>query len=174
MTVVFVDRRVGKGTRSMMRRGRVKANPDDVSPGVLWPTVPASPLCDAAWPDWKIGPRPASRRCGVVDLYTARMVRTGALPPRPGVGPPRQRPGGLGRPVVKVGRGTVRHEAAKRAGPRPMYRRLRVGGPLWPASTRLSRWRWTRVSSVVAQEGWLAATLTLVIVLVSAASATFI
>jgi len=176
MTVVFVDRRVGKSTRSMMRRGRV-AKPADFSPRSPWPAAPESDSLDAAWPDWKVGPRLPATRCGVVDLYTTRMVRSGALPPRPGAGPPRQRPGGVGRPIVKVGRGTFHHEVARRPGPCPTYRRLRVGGPLRPLARGRSAWWLGPIRDVVAwiraSPRTLVATLTLVIVLISAASTGF-
>lgn len=180
MTVVFVDRRAGRGSRAPMRLGRPKRRPPSTASRAPWPTAPARQPLDEAWPDWKVGPRRPAVCCGVVDLYTARMVRTGALPPRPGAGPPPPRPGAVARPVVKIGRGTLRHETAKRPGPRPTYRRLRVGGPLVPRYTRRRGWRPAWFGSVFAQDGWrgaspeaLVATLTLVIVLLSTVSASF-
>lgn len=67
---------------------------------------------------------------GVHGLYTGRMVRSGALEPRPGVRRSGARPGAIARPLVLIGRGTAAHTAVVPNRSRPAYRRLRVGGPI--------------------------------------------
>ncbi len=170
MTIAFVDRRLEGGTRTTMRLGRRAERPESSPESVPWPLPPA-PI-DDAWPDWKVGPRPPAASCGVIDLYTARMVRTGVLMSRPGVRPLPAKPGADMRPVVCLGRGTRAHEIAKRPGPCPVYRRLRVGGPLWPGRLGQPGQQRPAASSALPPERLVTA-LTVVIVLLTAVSGSF-
>ncbi|MDQ4099555.1 MAG: hypothetical protein M3121_03535 [Chloroflexota bacterium] len=170
MTIVFVDRRREGGARTTMRLGRRAEGPDSSPESAPWPLPPAP--TDDAWPDWKVGPRQPAANCGVIDLYTTRMVRNGVLPSRPGVRPPPARPGADTRPVVCLGRGTRAHEIAKRPGPCPVYRRLRVGGPLRPGRLGQRAQQRPAARSALPPERLVTA-LTVVIVLFTAVSGSF-